>query len=100
MEQRVRTALAEGRIEDEALLEGVRLEKVVSPASTKQAMIARVSMLPGLPPTFFFTLPCLIGFHSLTLGVLYADHHSPTATTRLGPPLEPFHALRYIRIEK
>ncbi|KAF8914429.1 hypothetical protein CPB84DRAFT_1742185 [Gymnopilus junonius] len=41
MEQRVRTALAEGRIEDDALLEGVRLERVVSPASTKQAMIAR-----------------------------------------------------------
>ncbi|KAF8967428.1 hypothetical protein BDZ97DRAFT_1916718 [Flammula alnicola] len=41
MEQRVKTALAEGRIEDESLLEGVRLERVVSPASTKQAMIAR-----------------------------------------------------------
>ena len=43
MEHRVRTALDEGRIEEETLLEGVRLEKVVSPASTKQAMIARVS---------------------------------------------------------
>lgn len=43
MEYRVRTALDEGRIEDETLLEGVRLEKIVSPASTKQAMIARVS---------------------------------------------------------
>ncbi|KAF9527988.1 hypothetical protein CPB83DRAFT_855133 [Crepidotus variabilis] len=41
MEQRVRAALEEGRIEDETLFEGVRLEKVVSPASTKQAMIAR-----------------------------------------------------------
>ncbi|KAF9480182.1 cysteine proteinase [Pholiota conissans] len=41
MELRVRTALAEGRIEDESFLEGVRLERVVSPASTKQAMIAR-----------------------------------------------------------
>jgi ubiquitin carboxyl-terminal hydrolase 1 len=43
MEQRVKTALTEGRIEDDSLLEGVRLERVVSPASTKQAMIARVS---------------------------------------------------------
>ncbi|KAF8165783.1 hypothetical protein B0H34DRAFT_690456 [Crassisporium funariophilum] len=41
MEQRVREALSEGRIEDEQLLEGIRLERVVSPASTKQAMIAR-----------------------------------------------------------
>lgn len=44
MEQSVRTALSEGRIEDEKLLSGVRLERVVSPASTKQAMIARVSV--------------------------------------------------------
>ncbi|KAF5322338.1 hypothetical protein D9619_000232 [Psilocybe cf. subviscida] len=41
MESRVKTALTEGRIEDDSLLEGVRLERVVSPASTKQAMIAR-----------------------------------------------------------
>ncbi|KAF8166700.1 hypothetical protein BJ912DRAFT_234154 [Pholiota molesta] len=41
MEQRVKTALTEGRIEDESFLDGVRLERVVSPASTKQAMIAR-----------------------------------------------------------
>ncbi|KAJ3505696.1 hypothetical protein NLJ89_g7283 [Agrocybe chaxingu] len=41
MEQRVKTALAEGRIEDEALFEGIRMEKVFSAASTKQAMIAR-----------------------------------------------------------
>jgi len=45
MEQRIRTALEEGRIEDETLLEGVKLEKVISPASTKQAMIARVSKM-------------------------------------------------------
>jgi ubiquitin carboxyl-terminal hydrolase 1 len=45
MEQRVKTALAEGRIEDESYLEGIRIEKVVSPASTKQAMIARVSVI-------------------------------------------------------
>jgi hypothetical protein len=45
MEHRIRTALEEGRIEDETLLEGVKLEKVISPASTKQAMIARVSQM-------------------------------------------------------
>ncbi|KAF9058191.1 hypothetical protein BJ165DRAFT_1605834 [Panaeolus papilionaceus] len=41
MEERVRKALEQGRIEDDVLLEGVRLDKVVSSASTKQAMIAR-----------------------------------------------------------
>ena len=45
MEKRVKIALEEGRIEDESYLEGVRIEKVVSPASTKQAMIARVSVI-------------------------------------------------------
>ncbi|KAJ2912889.1 hypothetical protein MD484_g7535, partial [Candolleomyces efflorescens] len=39
MEGRVQAALDEGRIEDE--LKDVRMEKVVSSASTKQAMIAR-----------------------------------------------------------
>ncbi|KAG6868009.1 hypothetical protein C0993_008442 [Termitomyces sp. T159_Od127] len=39
MERRVRTALEEGRIEDN--LSGVSIEKVFSKASTKQAMIAR-----------------------------------------------------------
>ncbi|KAL0949213.1 hypothetical protein HGRIS_009293 [Hohenbuehelia grisea] len=39
MEARVRSALEEGRIEDD--LKDVRMEKVVSRASTKQAMIAR-----------------------------------------------------------
>uniref|UniRef100_A0A8H8CKW5 ubiquitinyl hydrolase 1 n=1 Tax=Psilocybe cubensis TaxID=181762 RepID=A0A8H8CKW5_PSICU len=41
MEQRLRKIMEDGRIEDDSLLEGIRLEKVVSPASTKQAMIAR-----------------------------------------------------------
>ena len=45
MEKKVKVALEEGRIEDESFLEGVRVEKVVSPASTKQAMIARVSVI-------------------------------------------------------
>lgn len=45
MEKRVKIALEEGRIEDESYLEGVRIEKVVSSASTKQAMIARVSVI-------------------------------------------------------
>lgn len=48
MEQSVRTALSEGRIEDEKLLTGIRLERVVSPASTKQSMIARVSVKSSL----------------------------------------------------
>ncbi|KDQ29547.1 hypothetical protein PLEOSDRAFT_1112327 [Pleurotus ostreatus PC15] len=39
MELRVRTALEEGRVEDD--LKDVRMEKVVSRASSKQAMIAR-----------------------------------------------------------
>ncbi|PPQ76297.1 hypothetical protein CVT24_009145 [Panaeolus cyanescens] len=41
MEERVRNALEQGRIEDDAIFEGIRLDKVVSSASTKQAMIAR-----------------------------------------------------------
>ncbi|KAF4619749.1 hypothetical protein D9613_004839 [Agrocybe pediades] len=41
MEQRIREVISEGRIEEEALVEGIRLEKTISPASTKQAMIAR-----------------------------------------------------------
>jgi ubiquitin carboxyl-terminal hydrolase 1 len=41
LEARVKAALDEGRIEDE--LKGVKMEKVFSKASTKQAMIARVS---------------------------------------------------------
>lgn len=42
-EARVRSALQEGRIEDD--IKDVRMERVVSPA-TKQAMIARVRPLP------------------------------------------------------
>lgn len=42
MEARVRSALQEGRIEDD--IKDVRMERVVSPA-TKQAMIARVCLL-------------------------------------------------------
>lgn len=41
LETRVGAALKEGRIEEE--LKGVKMERVVSRASTKQAMIARVS---------------------------------------------------------
>ena len=40
MERRVKAALEEGRIEDH--LPDVRMEKVFSKTSTKQAMIARV----------------------------------------------------------
>jgi hypothetical protein len=41
LESRVKAALEEGRIEED--IKGVRMEKVYSRASTKQAMIARVS---------------------------------------------------------
>jgi len=60
MEQRVRTALEEGRIEDEAFLKDVRLDRVVSPASTKQAMIARVSYvkLPSATLTLSIASAC------------------------------------------
>ena len=44
LEARVKAAIEEGRIEDD--IPGVRLEKVYSKESTKQVMIARVSMLP------------------------------------------------------
>lgn len=42
LEARVRAALDEGRVEEE--LKGVKMEKVFSKVSTKQAMIARVSL--------------------------------------------------------
>lgn len=41
LEAKVKLALKEGRIEDD--IKGVQMEKVFSRASTKQAMIARVS---------------------------------------------------------
>ena len=45
LESRVRVAIQEGRIEED--IPGVKLEKVYSRESTKQVMIARVSMLPS-----------------------------------------------------
>lgn len=44
LETRVKLALEEGRIEDD--IKGVKMDKVFSKASTKQAMIARVSFVP------------------------------------------------------
>lgn len=41
LEARVKHALEEGRIEED--IKGVKMDKVFSKASTKQAMIARVS---------------------------------------------------------
>jgi len=41
LERKVKLALEEGRIEED--IKGIKLDKVVSKASTKQAMIARVS---------------------------------------------------------
>ncbi len=43
LEMRVKAALDEGRIEED--LKGVKMEKIFSKASTKQAMIARVCTL-------------------------------------------------------
>ena len=43
LEARVKAAIEEGRIEED--IPGVKLEKVYSRESTKQVMIARVSML-------------------------------------------------------
>jgi ubiquitin carboxyl-terminal hydrolase 1 len=43
-EAKVKSALVEGRIEDD--IEDLRMEKVFSTASTKQSMIARVSLYP------------------------------------------------------
>jgi hypothetical protein len=49
---RLKTALEEGRIEED--IKGVKIEKVFSRASTKQAMVARVS------ETLFYSGHCLI----------------------------------------
>lgn len=53
MEMRVKTALEEGRIEDD--IKDVRLEKVFG-VSTKQAMIARVSSLHSASPCCSFSV--------------------------------------------
>ena len=42
MQARVKAAITQGRIEDD--LKDIRLDKVTSPASTKQSMIARVRL--------------------------------------------------------
>lgn len=46
LEARVKAALEEGRIEDD--IKDVKLEKVFSRCSTKQSMIARVSLSASL----------------------------------------------------
>lgn len=51
MERRVKAAIDEGRIEDD--MPDVRMEKVISKNSTKQAMIARVRHLPFLNSGIF-----------------------------------------------
>jgi ubiquitin carboxyl-terminal hydrolase 1 len=45
---RLKTALEEGRIEED--IKGVKIEKVFSRASTKQAMVARVSIRRFIQP--------------------------------------------------
>ena len=51
MAARVKAALDDGRIEED--IKGVKMEKVFSRASTKQAMIARVRTSPS------YVIPCL-----------------------------------------
>jgi hypothetical protein len=70
MEARVQSALEQGRIEED--LKDVRMERVVSLA-TKQAMIARVSLLPllCLDQTYVF--------------------NPPLAPTRTRPPHQPLY---------
>lgn len=69
---RFQTALNEGRIEDD--IKGVKMEKVFSKASTKQAMIARVSL-------------------KRYWGRCDPDYSS-SATSSLGVASQPFDALR------
>jgi len=53
MEARVKAAITQGRIEDD--LKDIRLEKVTSPASTKQSMIARVRLPPSQKKSYHDT---------------------------------------------
>jgi hypothetical protein len=55
MERQVRTALEEGRIEDD--LRNVRMDKVFSKSSSKQAMIARVGLPHFFPPANYKYTP-------------------------------------------
>lgn len=75
MVARVKSALDEGRIEDD--LKDVRMEKVIS-LSTKQAMIARVCVLA--PITF--------------------TSHSLTASAHTGPSYQSLHALYTLRSQE
>jgi ubiquitin carboxyl-terminal hydrolase 1 len=46
LEKKVKLALEQGRIEDD--IKGIKMDKVISKASTKQAMIARVSGIQNM----------------------------------------------------
>lgn len=76
MEMKVKAALHDGRIEDD--IKGLQMEKVFSRASTKQAMIARVST---------YILNILKYSHLFFATTLTASRCS-------GPPYEPIHPLR------
>ena len=71
---RVKAALDEGRIEED--IRGVKLEKVFSPASTKQSMVARVSSL-RLPYSF----PSLTSYSLLPFSPSTSIAPSTTAAT-------------------
>lgn len=77
---RARAALAEGRIEEE--IKGVKMEKVFSKASTKQAMIARV------------------GYDCYFQRMYLETDAVVLASTSLDAPSEPLLALRCIRRQK
>ena len=94
MEARVRSALQEGRIEDD--IKDVRMERVVSPA-TKQAMIARVRPLPMLLLTYLFNTSLAPTrprppHQSLHLRPLcHKEHHPPHLSRSSG-----HHAIHYL----
>lgn len=78
LETKVKLALEEGRIEED--IKGVKMEKVFSKASTKQAMIARVS------------LSCSTLEH--------CAHPIVLATSRTRTALKPLSALWPVRVQE
>lgn len=84
MEDKVRVAIKEERIEDD--LKDVRMEKVFSPMSTKQAMIARVSIAPPslLTQLTLFKPPPVLALH-INRSVHYGHYASKNNVRLLFP---------------
>jgi hypothetical protein len=78
MEARVKAAITQGRIEDD--LKDIRLEKVTSPASTKQSMIARVRL-----PT---------SQENRIMSLTPQKYKAPTHTRTTHQPLRPLWSIR------